>query len=195
MFTKDKRRFRVDLRVSGCHFLFTGFGTSDRTSDDRTALPPGSDGFHSADFAGLCLRETMSYIESFSPAPIHLRFSSLLTDCLSLCTSDDSFFQLIWFLHLQAYLYLQRCRIFSCKIFWLFGSNPCEDLFFRGSSSPSAEFRRLLWFRWKEVVPRLDPCSLIAGRSYTWKMTCRSLLLRQFTFCVLGLCVGPSSLC
>ncbi|KAL0757807.1 hypothetical protein Bca101_095475 [Brassica carinata] len=122
------------------------------TSDDRAALPPGSDGFHSADFAGLCLRETY-FLESFSPEPIHLRFSSSLTNCLSLCTSDDSFLQLIWFLHLQIHQ------------FWLFGSSPCEDWFFRGSSSPSAEFRRLLWFRWKEVVPRLDPCSLIAGRS------------------------------
>ncbi|KAG5413346.1 hypothetical protein IGI04_000913 [Brassica rapa subsp. trilocularis] len=69
-------------------------------------LSPGSDGFQSADFAGFCLRETMSYLESFSPAPIDLRFSSSLSDCLSLCSSDDSSPQLIWFLHLQAYLYL-----------------------------------------------------------------------------------------
>ncbi|CAN6986829.1 unnamed protein product, partial [Brassica rapa subsp. trilocularis] len=39
-----------------------------------------------------------------------------------------------------------------------FGLSLCEDGFFCGSSSSSAEFRRLLWFWWKEVVPRLDPC-------------------------------------
>ena len=100
------------------------------TSDGRAALPPGSDDFHSADFAGLCLRETMSYLESFSPAPIHLRFSSSLTDCLSLCTSDDSSLQLIWFLYLQAYLYLQRCQIFSCKIVGIEGSIVGVDVLF-----------------------------------------------------------------
>ena len=30
------------------------------SSDHRPALPPGSDGSHSVDFAGFCLRETMS---------------------------------------------------------------------------------------------------------------------------------------
>ncbi|KAL0808061.1 hypothetical protein Bca101_100553 [Brassica carinata] len=48
--------------------------------------------------------------------------------------------------------------------------------FFRGSSSPSAELRRVLfWFRWKEAVSRLDSSSSIAGRPYTWKMTCPRL--------------------
>ena len=40
------------------------------------------------------------------------------------------------------------------------------------------------------MVPRLDPCSLIAGRSDTWKMTCRGLLPRRFTLRVLGLVLG-----
>ncbi|KAF2574523.1 hypothetical protein F2Q70_00001600 [Brassica cretica] len=183
---------RISLHSSNLLITHLSFRS---TSDGRAALPPGSDDFHSADFAGLCLRETMSYLESFSPAPIHLRFSSSLTDCLSLCTSDDSSLQLIWFLHLQVYLYLQRCRIFSCKIVGIEGSIVGVDVLFpiRRSTSFGSSVRALVKIgssavrlrrrrssvAWKEVVPRLDPCSLIAGRSYTWKMTCRSLLPRH----------------
>ncbi|CAG7896555.1 unnamed protein product [Brassica rapa] len=92
------------------------------SSDHRPALPPGSDDSHSVDFAGFCLRETMS---SWNRSRRHrsiydsvLRYPPVLA----------------------------------------FGLSLCEDWFFCGSSSSSAEFRRLLWFRWKEVVPRLDPC-------------------------------------
>ncbi|KAG2285514.1 hypothetical protein Bca4012_034009 [Brassica carinata] len=88
----------------------------------------------------------MSYLESFSPAPIHLRSSSSLTDCLSLCNSDDSSLQLIWFLHLQAYLHLQRCWIFSCKIVGIEGSIVGVDVLFpiRRSTSFGSSVRALV---------------------------------------------------
>ncbi|KAF2574047.1 hypothetical protein F2Q70_00004709 [Brassica cretica] len=66
----------------------------------------------------------------------------------------------------------------SIHQFWLFGSSPCEDWFFPGLSSSSAEFRRLLWFQWKEVVPRLDPCSLI--RAIVKELNSNVALLKEY---------------
>lgn len=184
-----------------------------------------SRGFVSDGFAGLCLREAMTSSVSFSPAPFDLRICSSSSDCLSFWSSDDSSSRLMVFassslspsskmplLHMQdnRSCKIDCRRLMSFPIRWSTRFDLSVRAFRRLVSSV-AWFRRrqssvasALWFRWKEAAPRLDPCSLIAGRSSTWKVTCLSLLPRRFSFLwaeghklfILGLSVRPfSSLC
>ena len=160
----------------------------------------------------------ISYLESFSPVPIHLRFSYSLTDCLSLYTSDDSSLQLIWFLYLQAYLYLQRCQIFSCKIVGIEGSIVGVDVLFpiHRSTSFGSSVRALVKIgsyvvrlrrqrssvassgsggkKW--LIPRLDPCSLIVTRG-RWRAVAYFLDGLPFVFwtCVLDLRLSVNWAC